>query len=131
MKTRNIRNEEHIFERYYSEYTIKLWHYLEFFDLLENCQDPENFKTVSSTLNIKFALVRYQKILSDISYRGLVTDNLKKKQKIEERVLYLEKIISVLKIFEKKISENPDLCKQTKIKRTKILNIDKCYLYKV
>ncbi len=134
LKMSDIRNEEQAFERHYGNYTIKLWHYLELFDLLENCQDPENFKTISSTLNIKFALMRYQKILNYILRSESITselNSLKKKRKIKEQVLQLEKMIAVLKIFEKKINEEPDMCRQIKIKKANILNIDKCYLFKV
>ncbi|KRN27294.1 hypothetical protein IV36_GL001020 [Liquorilactobacillus mali] len=134
LRMSEIRSEEQVFERYYGDYTIKLWHYPEFFSLLENCQDSGNFKTISSTLNIKFALVRYQKILSDVSYLKSVSSEVSKwgkKQKMEEHIFNLEKMVAVLKIFEKKIDENPNLCKQTTLKRADVLNIDKCYLFKV
>ncbi|EJF01960.1 hypothetical protein [Liquorilactobacillus mali] len=130
----DIRSDEQVFERYYGNYTIKLWHYPEFFSLLENCQDSGNLKTISSTLNIKFALVRYRKILSDVSCLKSISSEVsrwEKKQKMEEHIFNLEKMIAVLKIFEKKIDENPNLCKQTRLKRANILNIDKCCLFKV
>ncbi|WP_235807209.1 hypothetical protein [Liquorilactobacillus cacaonum] len=130
MKISGVVNEEKVFERYYGEYTVKLWYYPEIFDLLENCQDPENFKTISSTLNIKFALARYRKILKDIPCLTSVTSDSKdsnEKREIIKKIDRLEEIISILVVFENKISKNPELHEQVKKIRNDILNIDECY----
>lgn len=99
--------EEHVFHRYFPHYTISLHHYPELFNLIEQEPDPENPKTISSNLNIVFAIIRYQEMVKELVDLQAVSQTADAVQKIEKEVQILRKLIDFLEKLKFMIAHDP------------------------
>lgn len=119
-----FKTEEHVFHRYFPRYTISLHHYPDVFHLIEQKPDPENPKTISSNLNIVFAIVRYQEMVQELVDLQAVGRSGNDAEKIEKDVKILRKLIDRLEQLKFSIAHDPDAIKQDIELQEKVLELD-------
>ncbi|KRL97904.1 hypothetical protein [Liquorilactobacillus satsumensis] len=116
--------EEHVFHRYFSLYTIGLRYYPELFNLLEQHPDPENPRTISSNMNVVFAILRYQEMTKDLVSLQAVSQVSKTEGNISCEVKELQKIIDTLEHLQYMIAHDPSVAKNAQVVKDKILDLD-------
>ncbi|MFT8465280.1 hypothetical protein [Liquorilactobacillus satsumensis] len=116
--------EEHVFHRYFSLYTIGLRYYPELFNLLEQHPDPENPRTISSNMNVVFAILRYQEMTKDLVSLQAVSQVSKTEGNISCEVKELRKIIDTLEHLQYMIAHDPSVAKNAQVVKDKILDLD-------
>ncbi|KRL37158.1 hypothetical protein [Liquorilactobacillus uvarum] len=116
--------EEHVFHRYFAGYTIALRYYPELFSLIERHPDIENVRTISSNMNIVFAILRYQEMTKDLVNLQAVSDSNETDEKISEEVQELREIIDVLEHLKYTIAHDPEATHEVAVTKDKILDLN-------
>lgn len=116
--------EEHVFNRYFPGYTIALRYYPELLNLIEKHPDIENVRTVSSNMNIVFAILRYQEMTKDLVNLQAVSDVNETDEKISEEVQELREIIDVLEHLKYMIAHDPEATREIAATKDKILDLN-------
>ncbi|MFT8548751.1 hypothetical protein, partial [Liquorilactobacillus satsumensis] len=108
----------------FSLYTIGLRYYPELFNLLEQHPDPENPRTISSNMNVVFAILRYQEMTKDLVSLQAVSQVSKTEGNISCEVKELRKIIDTLEHLQYMIAHDPSVAKNAQVVKDKILDLD-------
>ncbi|KRL00271.1 hypothetical protein [Liquorilactobacillus capillatus] len=116
--------EEHVFNRYFSRYTITLRYYPELFNLIEKHPDIENTRTISSNMNIVFAILRYQEMTKDLVNLQAVSNTNETDDKISEEVRELREIIDMLEHLKYTIAHDPEASHGGTAIKEKVLDLN-------
>ncbi|GAJ27284.1 hypothetical protein JCM15457_2259 [Liquorilactobacillus sucicola DSM 21376 = JCM 15457] len=116
--------EEHVFNRYFAGYTIALRYYPELFNLIEKHPDIENTRTISSNMNVVFAILRYQEMTKDLVNLQAVSNSNETDEKISQEVQELREIIDVLEHLKYTIAHDPEGTHGGTAIKDKILDLD-------
>ncbi|KRL04015.1 hypothetical protein [Liquorilactobacillus oeni] len=119
-----FKNEEHVFHRYFALYTIGLRYYPDLFNMLEKHPDPENPRTISSNINLVFAILRYQEMTKNLVSLQAVSQTGKNEENIITEVKELRKIIDTLEHLQYVIAHDPSITKSAKVIKDRIFDID-------
>lgn len=114
-----FKTEEQVFNRYFPLYTVALRYYPEIYALLEKHSDLENPRTISSNINIVFAIIRYQTIVKNLVSLQAVGEV---DEDVSQEIKELRNIIDVLDNLKYQIAHNPSSVKNAIIIKDKILD---------
>jgi hypothetical protein len=119
-----FRNEEHVFHRYFPRYTVSLRYCPELFNLIERNPDQENPRTISSNINVVFAILRYQEMVEELVNLQAVSQIPEKIEKIRREVSELREIIDSLEHIKYIIAHDPEKVQKVLSAQEKILNLN-------
>jgi hypothetical protein len=119
-----FRCEEHVFHRYFPRYTISLRYCPELFNLIERNPDQENPRTISSNINVVFAILRYQEMVEELVNLQAVSQVPERIEKIRREVDELREIIDSLEHIKCMIAKDPEKFQKSLSDQEKILDLN-------